>query len=84
MLLGPCSLGHANAATPQKASSALSVLISQWLTLTSWADITQAVCRDSEDDQWKTLQDFGSAGHDPDPECDLCALQRYQGRRRAK
>ena len=84
MLLGPCSLGHANAATTQKASSALSVLISQWLTFTSWPDITQAVCRDSEDDQWKTLQDLGSAGHTPYLECDSCALQRKQGRRRAK
>ena len=31
----------------------------------TWANIIQAVCRDSEDDQWKTLQDLSSAGHDP-------------------
>ena len=37
----------------------------------SWANIIQAVCRDSEGDQWKTLQDLSSAGHDPDPECNF-------------
>ncbi len=42
----------------------------------SWADIIQAVCLDSDGDQWKTLQDLDSAGHAPYPECDSCALQR--------
>ena len=84
MLLGPCSLIHANAATTQKAGSALHVLIRQELTFMSWANIIQAVCRDSEGDQWKTLQDLGSAGHAPDTERDVCALQRNQRRRRAK
>ena len=67
MLLGPCSLVHANAATPEKAGSALHVLIWQELTFMSWAYNTQAVCRDSEGDQWKTPRDLGSSGHESDP-----------------
>ena len=53
MLLGPCALVHANAATTQKAGSSVHVLIKQELTFMTWANSIQAVCRDSEDDQWK-------------------------------